>query len=155
MRKESRVLNNVARATAQRNRVPLARAFAFNENLAGSRFKQLVDEPQRRRFAAARFAEQRERFAAPHLETQIAQDKTLRRVRRSVIDIIKTHDDFGRSLAAVSRFIHPFRWQHEAHATRQNFSASRISSCHAPRKLRSKMSAGQTPSATRSRRASK
>src|SRR5207247_2166213 len=77
MWKESDFLNHVADAAAQANRVPCRRRLSFDQNLAGRRFQQPIDQFERRRLSRSAAAKQDDRLARFHFERDVLEERTI------------------------------------------------------------------------------
>src|SRR3990172_10483695 len=70
MWEQADLLDYIANAAAQPDRVPLYRRFALDAHLAGSRVKQTIDQLHRRGLARATAAEQHQGLARIHCQAQ-------------------------------------------------------------------------------------
>src|SRR3990170_6993749 len=70
MREQADLLDHIADAAAQPDRVPLYRWLALDAHHAGSRVKQTIDQLHRRRFSRAAAAEQHQGLALIHFQAQ-------------------------------------------------------------------------------------
>ena len=91
MRKQSAFLDDVTNAPPQRDRIPRRGAFSFDDYFAGSRHQQAVDELERRGFAAPRFTEQDECFAARDTEVEFGNYRRLCGWEREA-DVVKLNE---------------------------------------------------------------
>lgn len=104
MRKKAGFLKDVANAAAEMNGIRRESRAAFDEDLAGGRKEQAIDELKERGFAASAAAKKDEGFAARNGEGDVRNDGTRRNIVYAIADIA----EFDSRLRVCVEFRHHF-----------------------------------------------
>ncbi len=91
MREQARVLDNVADAAAQIDRVPIDCGAPFDHHFAACGLEQAIDQAQGRRFAGAATAEKHEGLSGLNLQAERFEDGLAR--RRGELHVAKFNGD--------------------------------------------------------------